>query len=62
MVGSDPAFVLTVDRVSQEVKASVGVLDFGEVIGLPLGFLQHVADAVPAFGNAEVIELGHARE
>jgi hypothetical protein len=57
VVGQDVGLVFAVPRVDQEIESAVGVLELCEVIRLPLGLLQDVADAVAALGDAEVVEL-----
>ena len=49
-------------RINQEKEPSVIVLHLHEEVRLPFRELDHVADAVAAFGDSEVVERGHARE
>jgi hypothetical protein len=38
--------------VNEEIEAAVGVLELCDVIRLPLGLLEHVADVVAALRDA----------
>jgi hypothetical protein len=62
MVGGDVAFVLALARIDEEIKAAIGILHFGEEIGFPFRFLEHVAFAVAALRQSEIIELRDAGE
>ena len=53
-------FVFTILRIDGIVEATVAVLHLGEEVCLPFGFLQHVADAIAAFGNSKIIQRSHA--
>ena len=56
VVGEDVGLILAGLRVNDEVEAAVGVLEFGDVVGLLFRLLQNIADAVAALGQAEIIE------
>jgi len=51
--------IFGIDRI---VKCAVSVLHFDEKIGFPFCFLEQIADAVAAFGDAEIIECADARK
>ena len=60
MIREDIVLILTVLRIDKEVESAVGVLQFGDEVRFPFGFLHHVADAVAAFGDAQIVERGDA--
>jgi hypothetical protein len=49
--GADVVFVLAFARVDDEVEPAVGILQLGEVIGFPLGFLQMSLMPSPLSGS-----------
>jgi hypothetical protein len=59
-VGQDVVFVGAISRINEKIKSAVGILHFREEISFPFRLLQEVADAVAAFGQAKIIERGHA--
>ncbi len=62
MVPGQLVFVLGVCGIHQKVEAAViGVLHFGEEIGLPFCLLEDVRYAVSALGKTEIIEIGEAQ-
>src|SRR5262249_8381434 len=60
MIRRDKGFIFTVHGIDEEIETAVTVLELGEEIGFPLGLLHNVAEAVAAFGDAEIVERGHA--
>ena len=62
MIGRDPTFVFAIHRIRQEVEPAVGILELGNVICFPLRFLEHIRDAIATLGDAEIVEVLHARQ
>src|SRR6185436_8961347 len=57
-----PGFIFAVARIHEEIEAAIRVLEFGQEISFPLGFLHDIADAVAAFGESKVIKGGNTRQ
>ena len=61
-LGQYVVLILTVARIDQKVKTPVGVLQLRQKVRLPFRLFQQIALAIPAFRDAQIVQLPHPAE
>src|SRR5205809_3234350 len=62
MVRQYIVLVLAVTRINQKVEAAICILHLTEKVGFPFRLLQKVTLAIPAFGQAQIVQRAGARK
>ncbi len=60
MIGSYKRFVFTIGWIDEEKETAIGILQFGQEICFPFGFLHQIADAITALGNSQIVQRSYS--